>query len=887
MARRRGSLSNDSLSGTARSDRLFGNYGNDTLDGGTGNDRLNGGRGNDLLNGGAGNDVIVSRSDAGETPIAQDINATNDPNGEVNAATRMIYPNQVGLPADDILTGGAGADQFRIEALVNAKLSILQKHADANGVIDYMAVTGENTLVHDHWVDSIGNDVITDFNKADGDKLSIVGHTVEVSQIEIKDADGDGAVDDTVLQLRSNQGAGGGAHNLDLLGTVTVLNNQLTANDFTVDAASHPGIVRNIAQVQEAINPTNPSLAAAPPPAPAPAPTPTPPPVVNPAPAPAPAPVAQNKGTVNDDSLVGTAGNDTLSGNYGNDTLAGGAGQDRLNGGRGNDQLIGGDGNDVVRSRSDAGETPIAQDINAANDPNGEVNGAARMIYPNQVGLPADDILTGGAGADQFQIETLVNAKLSILQKHADANGVIDYMAVTGENTLVHDHWVDSIGNDVITDFNKAEGDTLSIAGHTTEVNQIEIKDADGDGAADDTVLHLRSNQGAGGGAHNLDLLGTVTVLNNQLTANDFTIDAGQHFGIVKNIAQAQEAINPMNPTAAAPPPAPVPTPAPTPPPVVDPAPVDPPPPGPVAGPGPDPVVDPAPVVDPVPTPPPALGHNALAEMLAPPDGTEAGQAPTAGDDVVIYADGNDNGAGGKGNDLMIGLAGNDSMSGGFGDDSLDGGVGNDKLVGGRGDDLLSGSDGNDALAGDFGDDILVGGVGDDNLSGSRGTDALFGDGGVDALNGGSGDDLLMGGDGADSIDGGSGTDAVVLDGNFADYTIAVAGDGIQFTAANGDVDVVSHVEQFRFLGNGETYHLDNGALALTTDTADLDELLSDHFFEHLIEDGSGGGDADVIALDPAAPPASAPEAAPPIVPDVPVDVAVPVDMHTHDLMAA
>ena len=89
-------------------------------------------------------------------------------------------------------------------------------------------------------------------------------------------------------------------------------------------------------------------------------------------------------------------------------------------------------------------------------------------------------------------------------------------MGVTGENNLVHDHWVDSIGNDTITDFNKAEGDTLKISGHTVEVNQIEIKDADGDGAADDTVLHLRSNQGAGGGAHNLDLLGTITVLNNR-----------------------------------------------------------------------------------------------------------------------------------------------------------------------------------------------------------------------------------------------------------------------------------------------------------------------------------------------------------------------------------
>jgi len=27
------------------------------------------------------------------------------------------------------------------------------------------------------------------------------------------------------------------------------------------------------------------------------------------------------------------------------------------------------------------------------------------------------------------------------------------------KNNLLHDHWVESIGNDVITDFNKAEGE--------------------------------------------------------------------------------------------------------------------------------------------------------------------------------------------------------------------------------------------------------------------------------------------------------------------------------------------------------------------------------------------------------------------------------------------
>ena len=114
--------------------------------------------------------------------------------------------------------------------------------------------------------------------------------------------------------------------------------------------------------------------------------------------------------------------------------------------------------------------------------------------------------------------------------------------------------------------------------------------------------------------------------------------------GIVRNIKDVNEAINPFNPTAAA---------------VAPPA-------------------APAPVPAPAPATPGGLDHDLLAEKLAPPAGAAAGLAPTAGDDVIIYGDANDRGAGGRGNDLMIGAAGNDRLSGGQGDDRIDGGVGND-----------------------------------------------------------------------------------------------------------------------------------------------------------------------------------------------------------------
>jgi Ca2+-binding RTX toxin-like protein len=119
------------MGGSRSSDNLFGGYGNDHLRGGEGNDELDGGRGNDKLRGGTGDDVINSLSDGGEGAIAQDISNTG-----IDAASRRIYPNQAALPADDVLTGGAGADEFRFQTLINAKEDILRKHADANGVID-------------------------------------------------------------------------------------------------------------------------------------------------------------------------------------------------------------------------------------------------------------------------------------------------------------------------------------------------------------------------------------------------------------------------------------------------------------------------------------------------------------------------------------------------------------------------------------------------------------------------------------------------------------------------------------------------------------------------------------------------------------------------------
>jgi len=217
-----GMAGNDTLSGGSGADKLWGGSGNDNLSGGNGNDLLVGGFGADKMTGGNGNDVLLSRSDAGEMVAAQD------------GKTQIFAQETAAFKAvNDTLTGGAGGDTFRFEGMVNAKDDIVAKHVNADGTIDWNGVTGENGAVHDHWVDGFGNDTITDFNRAQGDKIEISAHTAEVQSIQYKDSNGDGKNDYSVITVISQQG-NAGAHDEDLLGTITVYGNLVKQSDITV-----------------------------------------------------------------------------------------------------------------------------------------------------------------------------------------------------------------------------------------------------------------------------------------------------------------------------------------------------------------------------------------------------------------------------------------------------------------------------------------------------------------------------------------------------------------------------------------------------------------------------------------------------------------------------
>jgi len=186
-------------------------------------------------------------------------------------------------------------------------------------------------------------------------------------------------------------------------------------------------------------------------------------------------------------------------------------------------------------SRSDAGEPEPAQ-------------GGERASPDAVPAGTADDTLTGGEGADTFRFGLALNAKPEIAAAHADEEGRVDWQGVAGENGNVHDHWVDAIGNDVITDFSLADGDRIEIAGHTVEVAAVETVEGAG-GEPGYTVIHLISQQGDGGGAHDEDALGTITVYGDPVSEDDLSVDAGVYYGAYEFLGQEPYGFDPAGPT--------------------------------------------------------------------------------------------------------------------------------------------------------------------------------------------------------------------------------------------------------------------------------------------------------------------------------------------------
>lgn len=116
-------------------------------------------------------------------------------------------------------------------------------------------------------------------------------------------------------------------------------------------------------------------------------------------------------GNAENNRILGNSGRNSLFGDVGVDTLTGGAGDDTLEGGAGADTLEAGDGVDTLSyASSSAGVTiDLATGIVSRGDAEGDSVSGFESAHGSAfgdtlVGSAAANILTGGAGSDQYRI---------------------------------------------------------------------------------------------------------------------------------------------------------------------------------------------------------------------------------------------------------------------------------------------------------------------------------------------------------------------------------------------------------------------------------------------------------------------------------------------------
>ena len=137
---------------------------------------------------------------------------------KLDFSSKYSNPNGSG---NDRYTGTGGANTYEFNPLLNGTQEAIDKHLFPDGSIDWKGVAVENDSRHDHWVESLGEDTIMDFSGqgGEGDKIDITGHTVTAMVIEESDSM-------VKIGVYSDQAAdsmrGYGAHDFDVLGTITV-----------------------------------------------------------------------------------------------------------------------------------------------------------------------------------------------------------------------------------------------------------------------------------------------------------------------------------------------------------------------------------------------------------------------------------------------------------------------------------------------------------------------------------------------------------------------------------------------------------------------------------------------------------------------------------------
>ena len=179
-----GNQDNDVLNGDTGDDRIFGGLNNDTVIGGAGNDQLTGNQGSDFIFGLDGNDIIPG-SEEDDFIVGGDGNDILNGNsgsdrvvgGEGND---LLDGGEIvaGVTNVDVLTGGNGADKFRLRP-ANQTLTITDYQDGTDKMIifnpapEVLADGGAPVTAADITPKAQGADTVLEFIDVNGDPLTI------------------------------------------------------------------------------------------------------------------------------------------------------------------------------------------------------------------------------------------------------------------------------------------------------------------------------------------------------------------------------------------------------------------------------------------------------------------------------------------------------------------------------------------------------------------------------------------------------------------------------------------------------------------------------------------------------------------------------------------
>jgi len=194
---------NDEISGGAGADFINGDYGDDRMSGGSGDDRMDGGLGNDLIDGGSGNDFLYSGGGRDTVLGGSGNDFIMSGTGEFDEHFQLQRSVSNGGSGNDtivatfdaILTGGSGADIFRLGnpggTLDNlGGITITDFRPGTDKLVIYAGEPGQYDTFEEVMAraEQVGKDVVFDFFPTSiKDLPSLVLENVRINALTARD----------------------------------------------------------------------------------------------------------------------------------------------------------------------------------------------------------------------------------------------------------------------------------------------------------------------------------------------------------------------------------------------------------------------------------------------------------------------------------------------------------------------------------------------------------------------------------------------------------------------------------------------------------------------------------------------------------------------------